>query len=52
MLQEQKIGTPVARELEARDPSALLDGKFDRGEQTLVIAPEKLVEVCRWLKEE
>ncbi len=43
---------PVAVAVEAWDASALLGGKFDRGEITLEIAPEKLAAVCRLLKDE
>jgi NADH-quinone oxidoreductase subunit C len=34
------------------DAEALVDGKFDRGELTLEIAPERIVSVCRYLKEQ
>lgn len=52
MLSEQLRETPAAAALEARDPEAILDGKLDRGEVTLVIASGKIVEVCRFLKDE
>src|SRR6476646_3820854 len=34
------------------DDAALLDGKLDRGEITLEIAPARIVDVCRLLKEQ
>src|SRR5690242_12538104 len=34
------------------DAEALVDGKFDRGELTLEITPERIVSVCRYLKEQ
>jgi len=38
--------------VEAAVPSAVRDGKLDRGEVTLEIAPGQIVEVCRFLKAE
>ncbi len=43
---------PLLAELERREPAALLEGKLDRGELTLVIEPGKILEVCRHLKQE
>jgi NADH-quinone oxidoreductase subunit C len=43
---------PVLAELQRWDPSALLEGKLDRGEVTLIIEPGKILEVCRRLKQE
>jgi len=34
------------------DPAALEGGKFDRGELTLVIRPDRIVAVCEFLKAE
>jgi NADH-quinone oxidoreductase subunit C len=34
------------------DPAVVLDGTLDRGELTLEIAPERIVDVCRFLKDE
>jgi NADH-quinone oxidoreductase subunit C len=34
------------------DAAALVDGKLDRGELTLEIAPERVVDVCQFLKEQ
>jgi len=33
-------------------PGAIRNGKWDRGEVTLEVAPERIVEVCRFLKSE
>ena len=33
------------------DADAIVDGKFDRAEMTLEIAPERIVPVCRFLKD-
>jgi NADH-quinone oxidoreductase subunit C len=52
MLDEPLRDAPVARELEARDPEAIVEARLDRGELTLVIAPEKIAEVCLWLRDE
>ncbi len=51
MLSEVLEQVPVAAELAAWDPGALLDGKLDRGEVTLTVAPEKIGAVCGFLKE-
>ena len=32
------------------DPEALVGGKFDRGELTLLIRPERIVPVCEFFK--
>lgn len=52
MLPEPLANYPAAAALEAWDSSAILDGKYDRNELTLVIAPERIVDVCRFLKKE
>ncbi len=52
MLAEPLKKIMVAAALEERDASAILDGKLEHGEATLVIAPEKIVETCRFLKSE
>jgi len=41
----------VVQALEAC-PGAIVDGKFDRQELTLEIAPDRIVEVCRFLKDQ
>ena len=38
-------------EMESRLPGAILGGKADRGETTLDIAPEHIIDACRLLKE-
>jgi len=43
---------PVPSALAERFPEAVVSGKLDRGEITLEILPEKIVEVCRFLKDE
>ncbi len=48
MLPETLQQYPVAVAVE----DAVITGKFDRGELTLEIAPERIVEVCRLLKDE
>jgi NADH-quinone oxidoreductase subunit C len=43
---------PAAAALDAVDPSAVLDGKLTAGQVSLEIAPERIVPVCRFLKDE
>jgi len=50
MLPESLKEQATAAALEAFDASAVVSGKFDRGELTLEIAPEKIVSVCGFLK--
>ncbi len=50
MLSEVLQRVPVAAELAGWDPEALLDGKLDRGEVTLIVAPRKIQAVCGFLK--
>ncbi len=50
MISEEIRSTPEAAALEARDPALLLDGKVDRSELTLEIAPDRIVEACRALR--
>jgi NADH-quinone oxidoreductase subunit C len=52
MLPDTLKDNAVARAVEEFDPSALVGGKLDRGEVTLEIAAEKIVPVCRFLKEQ
>ncbi len=52
MLPDRLKEFPAATALEARNPAALINGKFDRGGLTLEIDPAGIVEVCRCLKEE
>lgn len=50
MLSEVLERFPVAAELAGWDSEALLDGKWDRGELSLVVAPAKIARVCEFLK--
>lgn len=52
MLQDALMDLPVVRTLAARFPEAITDGKQDRGELTLWIVPDRIVEVCSYLKVE
>jgi NADH-quinone oxidoreductase subunit C len=52
MLPESLKEHTTAASVEAFAVDALVTGKFDRGELTLEIAPEKVVAVCRFLKDE
>src|SRR5260370_20820639 len=51
MLPSELQEKPLAAALEAFDSSAILGGKFDRGELTILIAPEKIVAVCQYLSD-
>ena len=51
MLPEPLKDVPVAAALESFDPDAIEDGNRDRGENTLFIAPAKIVAVGRFLKD-
>jgi NADH-quinone oxidoreductase subunit C len=42
----------IPEQLKQQIPGAVVDAKSDHGELTLIIAPEKIVEVCRFLKNE
>jgi NADH-quinone oxidoreductase subunit C len=42
----------IPEQLKQHDPDAIVDMQSDHGELTLFIAPEKIVEVCRFLKDE
>jgi NADH-quinone oxidoreductase subunit C len=52
MLPDSLRDSPVAAAVEAAVPSAIQDGKFDRGELTLEVAPDKVVKVCLVLQQE
>jgi len=52
MLPDELMGFPAAAALQNWDPAAIVEGRFDHGELTLWIAPFKIVEVCRFLKEQ
>lgn len=50
MLPEELKEHAIAAAVETFDSSALVSGKYDRGELTLEIAPAKIVAVCEFLK--
>ncbi len=50
MIPPEAAGMPDTAALTEFDPEAILDGKFDRGELTLVIQPERIRRVCEFLK--
>jgi NADH-quinone oxidoreductase subunit C len=52
MLPENLKEHETAAAVEAFDSAALVNGKFDRGELTLEIAPERIVSICGFLKAE
>jgi len=52
MLPDVLAKQPTVAALEAWDASAILDGKYDRSELTLVIEPERIADVCCFLKKE
>ena len=52
MLAEELKQYETAAALESFDGQAITAGKFDRGELTLEIAPDKIVSVCAFLKNE
>jgi NADH-quinone oxidoreductase subunit C len=52
MIPEELNTIPVVAALVTAQPEAVVGGKSDRGELTLEIAPERIVEVCRFLKED
>ncbi len=43
---------PALAGLEETDPAAVLDGRIHAGQVSLNIAPERIVPVCRFLKEQ
>ena len=51
MLPEALVNFPPVAALDSWDNSAILDGKYDRNELTLIIEPGRIVDVCRFLKE-
>ena len=50
MLSDQVKDAATAAAIDARDSAAIVDGKIELGELTLTIAPEKIVDVCTFLK--
>ncbi|MCE5311094.1 MAG: NADH-quinone oxidoreductase subunit C [Acidobacteriales bacterium] len=43
---------PLAQAISERDPSAFIDLEQRLGEWTAEVAPEKIAQVCQWLKDE
>ena len=43
---------PVAAALEASFSAGVVGARFDRGELTVWVAPERIVEICRFLKQD
>jgi NADH-quinone oxidoreductase subunit C len=52
MLPDQLRENSVAAALEARLPDAVTGGHAERGEPTLFILPARIIEACRFLKDE
>src|SRR5579883_2303884 len=52
MLPESLREHPTAAAVESFDAESVTGGKYDRGELTLDIAPERIVAVCEFLKYE
>jgi NADH-quinone oxidoreductase subunit C len=52
MLPETLKENSLALAVHEHDAAALVDGKFDRAELTLEIAPERIVDVGRFLKDQ
>lgn len=50
MLSDQLKEAATAAAIDAHDSAAIVDGKLELGELTLTIAPEKIVDVCSFLK--
>ncbi len=51
MLPPSLEANPLLVALRNWDAAAVLDGKEDRGELTLIVAPEKILPVCQYLKQ-
>ncbi len=51
MLPDEPQEVSVAAAIESSIPAAIVEAKPDRGEPALVITPEKIGAVCRFLKE-
>lgn len=52
MIPDSLKDSPVAVAIEQRFGAAVLDGHNDRNEPTVFVAPESILEVCRFLKHE
>ena len=50
MIPENVLALPVAAELNTKFPDALIEGKNDLGELTLVVDPARIIELSRYLK--
>ena len=50
MIPPEVAQLPDAAALLAWDPQQVVDGKLDRGETTLIIAPQRIQPVCEFLK--
>jgi NADH-quinone oxidoreductase subunit C len=51
MIPETLLTFPDVTALSGFDPEAILNGKFDRKELTLDVAPERIVAVCEFLRD-
>jgi NADH-quinone oxidoreductase subunit C len=52
MLPDHLKDYPIAAALYNSHPDAIADGKYDHGEYMLVIAPEQILAVCSFLKDQ
>ena len=52
MLAEELRSIPAVAALAALDPSPVVEATIDRGQAIVWIQPERIVEVCRFLKQE
>src|SRR5260370_17509093 len=52
MLPDQLKDNPAAAALDAHVADAITGGHAERGEETLFILPSRIVEVCRFFKDE
>jgi NADH-quinone oxidoreductase subunit C len=52
MLPDNLGEIPVAAAIEAAEPGAVLGGRFAHGESTLEVRADRLVAVCRFLKDQ
>ena len=52
MLPDELKENPDAAALEARLPDAIAGGHAEHGESTLFVSPSRIVEACRFLKDE
>ncbi|MBI3666483.1 MAG: NADH-quinone oxidoreductase subunit C [Acidobacteria bacterium] len=52
MLSEQILSIPAVRALEERQPGVVTDANLHRGQLSIWVAPEQIVPICRFLKQE